>query len=139
MPVIGEFFVRYLNGFAAPATWMATTKKLSSEIKSGFLLPYHDWASRIAIWHFVRDIPMGKNHPSFSNLLKTEKALHKLKDIPKIACWGMKDFCFHEGFLKEWEKILPNLTVNKIASAGHYLLEDEFEKCEIIIKNFFME
>ena len=51
----------------------------------------------------------------------------------------MKDFCFHEGFLKEWEKILPNLTVNKIASAGHYLLEDEFEKCDIIIKHFFME
>ena len=98
MPVIGEFFVRHLNGFAGPATWMATTKKLPSEIKSGFLLPYNDWTSRIAIWHFVRDIPLGKNHPSFSNLLKTEKALHKLKDIPKIACWGMKDFVFMKGF-----------------------------------------
>tara|TARA_B100000242_G_C43050802_1_gene490945 strand:+ start:967 stop:1860 length:894 start_codon:yes stop_codon:yes gene_type:complete len=137
IPVIGEFFVRQLNGFAGPATWMATNKKLPSDIKSGFLLPYNDWPSRIAIWHFVRDIPLGKNHPSFSNLLKTEEALHKLKEIPKIACWGMKDFCFHEGFLKKWKKILPNLTIHKIASAGHYLLEDEFEKCEVIIKNFF--
>ena len=73
MPVIGEFFVAYLNGFAGPATWMATTKKLPSEIKSGFLLPYHDWTSRIAIWHFVRDILLGKNHLVFQIFLKQRK------------------------------------------------------------------
>ena len=88
---------------------MAANKKLPSDIKSGFLLPYNDWASRIAIWHFVRDIPLGKNHPSFSNLLKTEELLHKLKEIPKIACWGMKDFCFHEGFLKNGKRFCPIL------------------------------
>jgi len=139
IPLIGEFFVRYLNGFAGPATWLATNKELPKEIKSGFLFPYDNWNSRIAIWRFVRDIPLSKSHPTYSNLLTTERLLPKLKNIPKIACWGMKDFCFHSGFLSEWEKIFPNLRVNKIESAGHYLLEDEFEKCEGIIKQFFME
>ena len=97
------------------ATWMAANKKLPSDIKSGFLLPYNDWAGRIAIWHFVRDIPLGKNHPSFSNLLKTEELLHKLKGDTQNCMLGNEGFCFHEGFLKKWKKILPNLTIHKIA------------------------
>ena len=136
LPMIGEFFVRYLNGFAGPATWMATNKKLSKTIKSGFLFPYQNWRDRIAVWRFVKDIPLENNHPSLSYLLKTDQCISKLNHIPTMACWGMKDFCFHGGFLREWKKRLPNLTVHEINNAGHYLLEDEFEYCERTITSF---
>ena len=64
IPVIGELFVRLFNGFARPATWMATKKGISKVIKSGFLYPYKDWKSRVAVWKFVRDIPLEENHPT---------------------------------------------------------------------------
>ena len=62
--LIGEFFVRMLNGFAAPASWMATTKGLSTSVKKGFLYPYNNWSHRVAIWNFVKDIPLENHHPT---------------------------------------------------------------------------
>ena len=38
LPGIGEFFVRALNGFAGPATWMASAKGITDSAKKGLLL-----------------------------------------------------------------------------------------------------
>ncbi len=136
IPLIGSLLVRGLNGFAGPATHMAVTKPLCPEIKKGFLFPYQGWHNRIAVWKFVKDIPYEKNHPTMRILQETEKSLPNYKNIPVLACWGMKDFCFHEGFLEQWKSRLPNLTAHPITDAGHYLLEDNFEECLSIIKPF---
>ena len=139
IPVIGEFFVRLLNGFAWPATWMATKKGISKVIKSGFLYPYKDWKSRVAVWKFVRDIPLEENHPTKKFLKQTEELLDQLSNTPVLACWGMRDFCFHSGFLQEWKKRLPHLEPYPLNDAGHYLLEDDFENCRGKITSFLSQ
>ena len=138
-PLIGLFIVRALNGFAQPATWMATSKGLSQQAKTGYLHPYQNWRDRIAIWKFVKDIPLEPNHPSLPLLRKTEESLSSLKELPSLACWGMNDFCFHQGYLNRWEEIWPSLVIHRFKKAGHYILEDSLEDCLKVMKPFLLK
>ncbi len=136
LPLIGSFIVRGLNGFAGPATFMAVKNSLPKDVKNGFLFPYNNWSKRIAVWRFVKDIPYEKNHPTRILLKETEDSLKNYHDTPILACWGMKDFCFHGGFLDSWQKRLPHIIAHKFENAGHYLLEDDFEGCRSKIEPF---
>lgn len=121
---IGEWFIRSFNGFAGPATIMASTTKLSPIIKKGFVLPYHDFKSRIATAKFVQDIPMKESHPTYKTLQGIEEKLKSL-NVPVLLLWGEKDFCFTMNFQKRWKDIFPNARAITYPLAGHYLLEDE--------------
>ena len=68
-PLVGEWLVRGLNGFAGPATKMTTVKPLSAERRRAYLWPYDNWAHRVAIARFVQDIPM-------------KRAASQLRDAP---------------------------------------------------------
>ena len=107
--------------------------------KVRFLYPYKDWKSRVAVWKFVRDIPLEENHPTKKFLMKTEVLLNQLSNTPVLACWGMRDFCFHSGFLNEWNKRLPHIESYSLRDAGHYLLEDDFEGCSEKITSFLSQ
>ena len=98
MPVIGEFIIRGLNGFARPATWMAVASPLSMPVKTGYLWPYGNWSDRVALWNFVKDIPLREGHRSYPTLLEVETGLSGLKDRPVQIVWGGKDFCFNLHF-----------------------------------------
>ena len=135
-PMLGQFLVRALNGFALPATWMASSKGLSWDVKYGLLYPYNCWENRLAVWRFVKDIPLEPNHPSMKVLEETARSLVNYIETPAIACWGLDDFCFHEGFLKEWEKHWPHLQSHRLEGTGHYLLEDNFDGCRTVIEPF---
>lgn len=127
IPVIGERLVRHFNGFAWPATFMAVEKKLPSDIKKGYLLPYNNYKNRIATAKFVQDIPMSPDHESYATLLEIEKKLNTL-DCPKQILWGAKDFCFNMHFYERWTKFYPEAKTVVYNNAGHYLLEDEKEE-----------
>lgn len=136
IPIIGSLLVRGLNGFAGPATFMAVKKPMKPEIKSAFLHPYDNWRNRVAVWRFVKDIPKEKNHPTRSLLQETADSLVHYKDTPVLACWGMRDFCFHGGFLKEWRHFMPHLVAQEFENSGHYLLEDDYDGCRSKIEPF---
>ncbi|MDO9181583.1 MAG: alpha/beta fold hydrolase [Bacteriovorax sp.] len=120
----GEWFIRKFNGFAGPATFMATTKGLSPLVKKGFTLPYHDFESRIATAKFVKDIPLNENHPTYQTLKDIEEKLITIK-APLLILWGEKDFCFTMSFQKRWQEIFPKARAVTYPTAGHYLVEDE--------------
>ena len=136
LPLLGSLLVRGFNGFAGPASFMAVNNSLPKDIKNGLLFPYRNWAERVAVWRFVKDIPYEKRHPTLPLLKETESSLGNYNKTPILACWGMKDFCFHEGFLKGWQKRLPHIITHKFDDAGHYLLEDKFEDCRSKIEPF---
>jgi haloalkane dehalogenase len=121
---VGEWFIRSFNGFAGPATFMASKKGLSSLAKKGFILPYHDFKSRIATAKFVRDIPMNEKHITYKTLKAIEEKLSNLK-VPVLILWGEKDFCFTMNFQKRWLEIFPHAKAVTYPNAGHYLIEDE--------------
>lgn len=127
-PIIGPLFVRGLNGFACPATWMAMhRRRLTRDERRGYLFPYDSWANRVAIDAFVRDIPMRPVDRSWAALAEAECGLRQFRDREMLIVWGGRDFCFDDVFLGRWRELFPMAAVERIADAGHYVLEDAFE------------
>lgn len=137
-PVTGPFLVRALNGFAWPATWMAMHRRSLSPVeKRGYLLPYDSWANRVAVSAFVQDIPMTPAHRSWAALKQAEAGLAQFGERPVTIIWGGKDFCFDDPFLARWKQIFPRAQVNRLADAGHYVLEDAHETVVPELAEFF--
>jgi len=139
MPFLGEFLVRFFNGFAWPAQFMAVEKKLEKAVSSAYLSPYNNWENRVAIYNFVKDIPIRSQHPSYNQLLTIEKNLDRLNkvEIPFLLLWGGKDFCFNSSFYKEWVRRFPKAEKHYFEDGGHYVLEDKFREITPIISKFF--
>ena len=109
---------------------------MTDSAKKGMLYPYGNWKNRVAIWNFVRDIPYELNHPTLSVLQSTAEKLKHFSSTPAIACWGMKDFCFHGGYLDKWEKYWPHMESHRFVNSGHYILEDSFEEVRAKLEPF---
>ena len=124
-PLLGPLLVRGLNGFAGPATSMAMhRRKLTEEERRGYLFPYDSWTARVAVNAFVRDIPLSPSHPSWTTLAAVEAGLGQFGQNPALLIWGGRDFCFNDSFLARWREIFPAARSERIADAGHYVLED---------------
>jgi haloalkane dehalogenase len=130
IPLFGEIAIRGCNGFAWPATWMAIHQqdRMTPEIKRGFLAPYDNWQTRRATHDFILDIPMQKSHPSWDTLNEVSEGIAQFRDKPMNIFWGKTDFCFNDFFLAEWQRRFPKATVHTYDDAGHYVLEDAFER-----------
>ena len=135
-PIVGEFLVRGLNGFAGAAVFMAVTKRMRPEVARGFLAPYDSWRNRVAIHRFVRDIPMDPKHPSWPTLVAVEQGLGNLCQVPMMLCWGGADFCFNDWFYHQWLKRFPQAEPHYYSNAGHYVLEDAIGEIAPLIDRF---
>ncbi|MGZ0655657.1 alpha/beta fold hydrolase [Coraliomargarita sp. W4R53] len=124
VPVFGEFVIRALNGFAGPAAIMAAKVPLSHAVKRGILWPYRSWRDRVAVWNFVKDIPLRESHRSYATLLEVETGLAKLADKPIQLVWGAKDFCFSMHFYERFKAFFPKAESAVFPQHGHYILED---------------
>jgi len=129
IPVLGEVIVRGFNGFAGPATWMAVTKPLPTDVKRGYVFPYDSWANRIATHRFVTDIPMAADSPSNRALAAIEGKLPELTKKDVRILWGGRDFCFNRHFYERWRGILPQARATLFEQSGHYVLEDSGAGC----------
>jgi haloalkane dehalogenase len=129
-PLLGALAIRGLNGFARPATWMASAQhqRMTRDVRRGYLLPYDSWAHRIAVHRFVQDIPSSPKVPSYGVVEHLQLALAGLRDRPMIILWGMRDFCFTPLFLDEWMRRFPKAEVHRFEDAGHYVVEDAHER-----------
>lgn len=139
LPVVGQIIVRLFNGFAWPATFMAVKKKLAANVARAYLAPYNSWKNRVAVYNFVRDIPLDSGHKSYATLVEIEKRLPLLRDaaIPLCIIWGGRDFCFNDDFYEEWRKRFPKADHHYFSDGGHYILEDKFTDIAPVLKVFF--
>ena len=137
-PLIGKLGVQGLNMFAKAATFMATEQRggLPKQIAAGMLAPYDNWNNRVAIYNFVKDIPLSRSHPTWAVLERIESGLASVADWPIMMAWGMKDWCFRPECLERLSQHWPNAEVHKIADAGHYVIEDAAEEVEQIVQEF---
>lgn len=137
VPVLGEWLVRGMNGFAWPATWMAVTQPLPAAVKRGYLFPYDNWAHRIATHRFVVDIPTGSGRSCDRALAEVEKGLPLLRERPVTLLWGGRDFCFNRHYFERWQGLLPGAAADYLTEAGHYLLDDAPAHCLAVISRHF--
>lgn len=139
IPIVGEVLVRFFNGFAWPALTMAVEKKMDSNVKKAYIAPYDSWNNRIAVYKFIKDIPLHAKHVSYEELHNIENRLVKVRDagIPMKIIWGGKDFCFNDEFFSEWKMRFPEAEDHYFADAGHYILEDKKEEIAVLLADFF--
>ncbi|MFO7726554.1 MAG: alpha/beta fold hydrolase [Oceanipulchritudo sp.] len=124
-PLVGTLMVRGANAFVEAATVMTTREPLPEAVREGYRFPYANWSDRVAVAAFVKDIPMRRRHRSWKLLESIGDSLRCWRGKPVQILWGMRDWCFHEGILAQWQRRLPEAEVHTFTDAGHYLLEDE--------------
>ena len=135
MPYLGEGLVRGLNAFAVGATLLGVRRRMPRTVRRAYLAPYSSWRRRLAIWRFVRDIPVRPSDPSYPLVASTGERLGRLAAIPTLICWGTRDPVFDLDYLDEWERRLPGAEVHRI-DAGHLVLEDAPDVVVPLIERF---
>lgn len=140
LPYLGKALIQGLNLFAIGATQFCThTQSLDKNIRHAYLAPYHNWHSRLALWHFVMDIPIKKQDSAYHLVTEIENNLYKLKSCPMLIAWGMHDFVFNSTFLKQWQYYFPQAEYHLFPNSGHYLLEDSHDDILLLVKNFLQK
>ncbi len=138
-PYIGKFLTKFTKRFLKFTTEWGVCKKLSKEVKKGYLYPYQTMARRTSIWDFVDDIPFDSGHPTYSLMLELAENLQSLSEIPVQIVWGLKDPCFHREMLNKVSQHFPQAKILEIPQASHLVLEDAPELAEKTISNFLLE
>jgi pimeloyl-ACP methyl ester carboxylesterase len=105
-------------------------------VRKGHLFPYGSWASRVALLHFVRDIPQRSTDPSYALLERIQDGLSRFRKHPMLICWGEKDFCFDDRALQGWISRFPEAVVHRFADASHYVVEDAREAIKPLLREF---
>ncbi len=125
-------------GFVRRVVLRSCTAKvtLTPEQMAGYAEPYDGWNASRAVHRFVSDIPLQPGDPAWSTVMETESKLEKLKDVPMLLPWGMKDWVFDSAFLNGWIKRFPKATVKRFPDSGHFLLEDSGPEVVALIKDF---
>jgi haloalkane dehalogenase len=137
-PLLGTLALRGANAFIRAALWMAVEKRerMTPAVQAGIDAPYDSWQNRVAIDHFVRDIPMSAAHPSYERLAEIERGLPTLADRPFQFIWGMRDWCFTPAFHDRFLEFFPAAEVHRFEDAGHWVVEDAHERIAPLIERF---
>ena len=134
---LGAFMVRRFNAFSYFATWVACRKaSMSAALREAYCAPYNSWDNRIATLRFVQDIPLKPGDRGYELITEVQDALSQFKEIPKMICWGMKDFVFDHHFLDTWLEHWPEAEVHRFEDCGHYILEDAQEEILELVQSF---
>jgi len=138
IPVFGSIAVRRFNAFAGLAVYMACKhhKRMTPQVKAGYLAPYNSYKNRIATLRFVQDIPRRPDDQSYPVVKFIQQKLPQFQGLPILILWGGKDFCFNQLFLETWKNYFPKAQVHVFEDAGHYVVEDAYERILPLIKKF---
>jgi len=137
-PILGALAVRRLNSFARAALTIAVEKpeRMTGDVRSGLLAPYDNWANRVAVDRFVRDIPFTRRHPTWQVLERIEAGLGALAGWPIQLIWGMRDWCFRPECLERFIGHWPKAEVHRLYDCGHYVIEDAYERIVPLVRDF---
>jgi len=137
-PLLGPLAVKGLNLFARAALRMAVCKRqrMTPAVRAGLLAPYDSWSHRTAIQQFVLDIPLRLRHPSYQTLAEIEAGLAQFRRHPVCLIWGMRDWCFTPRLLDRFVDFFPQAEVHRLADAGHYVVEDGYERIVPLLEEF---
>lgn len=62
----------------------------------------------------------------------------RLRNIPTLLCWGMKDRFFPPDLLERWKEALPQANVRTFPEAGHFVHEEAAEELIGAMRDFLI-
>jgi haloalkane dehalogenase len=120
---LGRFLYRYANAslrLIMPSAY-GDKKKLTREIHRRYLEVFRDRDARVLVLHALAKSLLG-SRAHYQSLLDR---IERLRAVPVLIVWGMKDTAFQPYQLERWRRLLPEAQVETIAAAGHWPHEEE--------------
>jgi haloalkane dehalogenase len=119
----GRFLYKYLNfslRVIAPSAW-GDRRKLTPAIQGQYLDRFPDtWSRGAVLWPLAHAL-MGSD--AYYRWLWDRR--DRLRALPTLILWGMKDRAFRPNQLARWREALPDAQVVEIPGAGHWPHEEE--------------
>jgi len=131
---IGRFLYRYANAslrLIMPSAY-GDRKKLTPEIHRRYLDVFGDRDARVLVLHALAKSLLG-SRSHYQSLLDR---LDRLRAIPVLIVWGMKDSALQPYQLERWRQLLPGAQVETIEGAGHWPHEEEPGRVVAAIERF---
>ncbi len=120
---IGRFLYRYANAslkLIMPSAY-GDRKKLTPEIHRRYLDVFRDRDARVLVLHALAKSLLG-SRAHYQSLLDR---IERLRSLPVLIVWGMKDSAFPPYQLERWKSLLPGARIETIDGAGHWPHEEE--------------
>ena len=133
---IATVCVQGFNMFVRGALIKNSYRGLSRDVKAGLTAPYNCWKNRIATLKFVQDIHLAESNPSYQTVKRLDEKLELFSTVPMLIFWGKHDFVFDRDYLNEWRHRFPDAEVHCFSDAGHYVLEDAWDRIVPLVKDF---
>ena len=99
-------------------------KKLTPDIHRQYLEVFRDRQARVRVLHTLARSLSGSR--DFYQSLLSQAG--KLRVLPSLIVWGMKDSAFRPHQLTRWRELLPYAKVVELPDAGHWPHEEEPEE-----------
>lgn len=131
---LGRFLYRYANAslrLIMPSAY-GDKKKLTKEIHRRYLAVFRDRDARVLVLHALAKSLLG-SRAHYQSLLDR---IDRLRAMPVLIVWGMKDTAFQPYVLNRWEQALPSAQVVRLEASGHWPHEEEPERVLEAIREF---
>lgn len=107
-------------------------KKLTPALHAQYKQVFPDAVSRGALHVLVRELLDAG--PYWAHQWAT---VDRLRTIPTLLCWGMKDSFFPPDLLERWKQALPQASVVTFPEVGHFVHEEAAEQLTVAMRTFF--
>ena len=130
---VGRLLYRYANFSLRVLTPYAygDRSKLTRRIHEQYLAPFRDIDARgRVLWPLARAILASREF--YDSLWRQRE---RLRGLPALIVWGMKDPAFPPRFLARWKSLLPQATVMELP-VGHWPQEEAPDDVTAAIRRF---
>ena len=131
---IGRWLYKYANAslrLVAPSAY-GDRAKLTPAIHGQYLEVFRDRESRVQVLHALARALL-ESRDFYADLLSRAD---RLRLLPTLIVWGMKDSAFLPDQLARWRTLLPDADVCTIDAAGHWPHEEAPEQVLRAIERF---
>ena len=131
---LGRFLYRWMNFSLRTLMPYAygDRKKLTPEIHRHYMERFPDRDSRgRVLWPLAQAI-LGSS--AYYDSLWADR--ERLRDIPTLIIWGMRDRAFRPDKLARWKSVIPDAKIVELAHAGHWPHEEEPERVVQAVRDF---
>lgn len=123
---LGEMLCLGANLFVEGMPGGMRAEHATPAVMDAYRAPFPDYYSRVPVLAFVRDVPIGHDHPTAGYMAEIGSKAGEF-DVPILLVWGMRDHVFPAPILEFWKATYPHATVVELPDARHYVQEDEPE------------
>jgi haloalkane dehalogenase len=131
---VGRLLYKYANASLRIITPSAygDRSKLTPAIHRQYLEVFRDRDARVRVLHTLAKALLASRDHYASLWAKADRLRH----LPTLIVWGMKDPAFQPDELARWQQLLPHAEICRLQSAGHWPHEEDPEAVRRAIEHF---